>query len=302
MIKIFILFLYFLTRIQTPGIMNNTDKKQADEPIISFGLIADVQYCNCDKTGSRYYRNSLPKLEEAIGGLNAADLDFIINLGDLIDRDFKSFEPVLNILKNSRHRIYHLHGNHDYNVRNGYKKKICDLLTGKDSYYSFSRYGFRFIALNSCEISTYSGSRRSAVVARDMITRLSNKGYPNAFEWNGGMSEDQIEWLRSELENASINNEYVLVFSHHTVEPAGTHNIYNREEILELISAYDNIIAWFCGHDHSGGYGNFNRTHFVILHGMVETAESNAWAIVEIYDNKLWIKGRGREKSQILAY
>ncbi|MDZ7738966.1 MAG: metallophosphoesterase [Bacteroidales bacterium] len=282
--------------------MNNTDKKQTDEPLISFGLISDVQYCNCDKTGSRYYRNSLPKLEEAIGELNATDLDFIINLGDLIDRDFKSFEPVLNTLKNSRHTIYHLHGNHDYSVSNRYKKNINDILTGKDSYYSFSLHGFRFIALNSCEISTYSGSRRSAVMARDIITRLSSKGYPNAFEWNGGMSKNQIEWFRSELKDARDNNEYVLVFSHHTVEPAGTHNIFNREEILELISGYDNIIAWFCGHDHSGGYGNFNSTHFVIMHGMVETADRNAWAVVEVYDNKLYIKGRGREKSQILAY
>ncbi len=302
MIRIFILFLYYLICTQTPGTMNRTDKKHADEPVLSFGLIADVQYCNCENTGSRYYSNSLSKLEKAIEELNSTDLDFIFNLGDLIDRDYKSFEPVLDILNDSRHSIYHLHGNHDYNVRKKYKKKIHDILTGKDSYYSFSRQGFRFIALNSCEISTYSGSRRSAAMAQEIIDRLSSKGYPNAFEWNGAMSADQIEWFRSELKDASDNNEYVLVFSHHTVEPAGTHNIYNREEILELISAYDNIIAWFCGHDHSGGYGNFNRTHFVIMHGMVETADSNAWALVEIYNNKIWIKGRGREKSQILAY
>lgn len=282
--------------------MNNQDKKQSAGPVLSFGLIADVQYCNCDKTASRYYRNSLPKLEEAIYDMNATDLGFIFNMGDLIDRDFESFEPVLDILRDSRHMIYHLHGNHDYSVRNRHKKYIPHILTGTESYYSFSSHGFRFIALNSCEISTYSGSSRAAASARKIIAALDAKGHPNAFEWNGGMSEVQVEWFRSELEDARDNNEYVLVFSHHTVEPAGTHNIYNREEILEIISGYDNIIAWFCGHDHSGGYANFNRTHFIIMHSMVETADSNAWAVAEIYDNKLWVKGRGREKSRILSY
>lgn len=302
MIKIFILFLYILTPIQTPGIMNNTDKKEAYEPVLSFGIIADAQYCNCEETGSRYYRNSLSKLENALEAMNDTDLEFIFNLGDLIDRDFESFEPVLNILEESRHRIFHLHGNHDYSVSDRHKKKIQGILTGRDSYYSFSRQGFRFIALNSCEISTYSGSNRSAASARKIIARLGSEGRPNAYEWNGGMSTAQVEWFRSELEEAVMNNENVLVFSHHTVEPAGTHNIFNREEILELISGYDNIIAWFCGHDHSGGYDNFNSTHFIIMHGMVETADSNAWAVVELYGNKLWIKGRGREKNRILAY
>ncbi|MBN2632621.1 MAG: hypothetical protein JXR66_03630 [Bacteroidales bacterium] len=65
---------------------------------------------------------------------------------------------------------------------------------------------------------------------------------------------------------------------------------------------YDNIIAWFSGHNHAGNYGNFNMIHFVTFRGMVETAERNSFAVVEVYPNKIWIKGSGREKSQILAY
>jgi hypothetical protein len=35
---------------------------------------------------------------------------------------------------------------------------------------------------------------------------------------------------------------------------------------------------------------------------MVETDSTNSFALVEVYKNKIWIRGNGREKSQILAF
>jgi len=72
--------------------------------------------------------------------------------------------------------------------------------------------------------------------------------------------------------------------------------------VLGILGSYDNIIAWFAGHDHRGGYGNFNLIHCVTFRGMVETADENSFAIVDVYKNKIWIRGFGREKSRILAY
>ena len=54
--------------------------------------------------------------------------------------------------------------------------------------------------------------------------------------------------------------------------------------------------------NHSGGYGNYNFVHCVNFKGMVDTKETNAYSVVEIYHNKIWIKGRGRERAQRLAY
>ena len=42
--------------------------------------------------------------------------------------------------------------------------------------------------------------------------------------------------------------------------------------------------------------------HFVTMKGMVESNNSTSYAIVEVYDNKIWIRGAGREMSRILAY
>jgi hypothetical protein len=35
---------------------------------------------------------------------------------------------------------------------------------------------------------------------------------------------------------------------------------------------------------------------------MVETENTGSFARVDVYGNKIWITGSGREKSQILAY
>jgi hypothetical protein len=60
---------------------------------IKIGVFADCQYCDCETAGSRFYRNSPAKLEECINKFNSVeDIDFIIGLGDLIDRDFSSFD------------------------------------------------------------------------------------------------------------------------------------------------------------------------------------------------------------------
>jgi len=302
MIRIFILFLYTIIVTQPPVFMSIEDNKQTDRVILSFGVIADVQYCESRSYGSRFFSKSLTKLDAAINDLNKSNIDFIVNLGDLIDRDFKSYEPVMQILEKSDNSIYHVLGNHDFTVKRRYRKNVRDKLTGDETYYSFTKYGFRFIMLNTCEISNYYGPVLSAIKARMIVDKLKSKGCQNAFDWNGEMSKKQIEWFKSELAEARDRDEHVMIFSHHTIEPAGPHNVFNREEILEIVSDYDNIIAWFCGHDHSGSYSCSHNIHFVTMKGMVETPDKTSWAIVEIYNNRLWIKGKGMEISRILEY
>ena len=58
-----------------------------DKPLVRFGAIADPQYAPAAPRGTRYYANSLWKLSEAIEKLNGENLDFVVTLGDIIDRD-----------------------------------------------------------------------------------------------------------------------------------------------------------------------------------------------------------------------
>jgi manganese-dependent ADP-ribose/CDP-alcohol diphosphatase len=276
---------------------------QDQVPLFSFGLITDIQYCDCDSAGTAFYRSSLFKLEEAVRSFRIDSPAFIINMGDIIEKDFIPYKAVYNILDTAGIRIYPISGNHDYSVEPRFKKRIPPLQQNNEGYYSFVYDNYRFILLNGNELSTYSSNNKSAIKdANDYILKLKNDGGINGMEWNGGMRSKQLLWLTNQLNTATANNEKVFIMCHFPVFPENDHNLLNYKEVLTILEGYTNIIAWFNGHNHVGNYGNFNMIHFVTMKGMVETENVNSFAFVEVYKNKIWIKGSGREKSQILAY
>jgi len=276
--------------------------EQEQIPLFTFGIITDIQYCNCEPAGTRFYRSSLPKLREAVSSFIADSMAFIVDLGDLIDKDFASYTPVMNILDSSGLKVWHVTGNHDYSVDQKFKKRIPQLEGKREGYYSFNKENYRFIVLNGNDVSTYgAGNKKVIEEAQQLIRKLQADGEPNAIGWNGGVGEKQMTWFRSQLDEAKGKGEKVIIFCHFPVWPENQHNLLNYREVLTLLEKYDNILAWFSGHNHAGNYGNFNLIHFVTLRGMVETEANTSYAEIEIYKNKIWIKGSGREKSQILA-
>jgi len=108
---------------------------EEQKPLFSFGLIADVQYCDCDPAGNRYFRSSLAKLEEAMISFRIDSPAFVVNLGDMIEKDFASYKAVYNILDTAGFKIYHTTGNHDYSVEPRLKKRIPPLQSNKEGYY-----------------------------------------------------------------------------------------------------------------------------------------------------------------------
>ena len=68
----------------------------------AFGVIADCQYCDDPGSGVRKYAASENKLNKCVSHLNKMDLEYVIHLGDFIDRDINSFDvvtPIYNQLK-----------------------------------------------------------------------------------------------------------------------------------------------------------------------------------------------------------
>ncbi|MGD0340393.1 MAG: metallophosphoesterase [Bacteroidales bacterium] len=284
-----------------------TDKQKINDQrrkvLLSFGIVTDVQYCDCQPEETRYYRSSTGKLREAMNAFRSDSVNFVVNLGDLIDRDYESYKPVMDILDSSGLKIYHLTGNHDYSVDPRYKKRLPLPQPSREGYYSFVISHFRFIALNGNEVSTYASTNKLQIKqAEEYISLLRDSGRLNAFDWNGGVSVKQLGWLKDQLDESVSKNEKVFILCHFPLFPEGTHNLLNYNDVLFLLGNYHNIIACFSGHDHSGGYGNFNMIHFVTIKGMVETENTGSYARVDVYGNKIWITGSGREKSQILAY
>ena len=68
-------------------------------PQFSFGVVADIQYADQASAGRRDYRGSIGKLESCVAAMNREKLDFVIQLGDLVDSGADNLERILNLLK-----------------------------------------------------------------------------------------------------------------------------------------------------------------------------------------------------------
>ena len=267
-------------------------------PVLRFGLIADVQYCDCDTKGTRFYRNSLAKLDSAVADLNNQHVQFTINLGDLVDRNPEDLDAVVSRQKLLNRPVYNTLGNHDYDgVDNN--KKLYNKLELRNDYYSFKKKGWRFIVLNTNEVASYSniGGTSKEQELSIMLDNIRKRNGNNGKDWNGGISSRQMEWLKKRLQNADKKNERVLIFSHHPLYPAEGYTALNDVEILETISPFSNVKGLISGHHHAGAYGVYKGIPCITIEGMVETEKENAYAVVDIYEDKLLITGRGRAKS-----
>lgn len=277
----------------------------SERPLLRIGLVADAQFADVAPAGTRHYRRSLAKLGEAVERFNREDLAFVVHLGDLIDREWSSFDAILPVLSTCRHPVRHVLGNHDFEVADSLKPRVPERLGMGTRHHAFAAGGFRFLVLDTNDVSTYAhpaDSPRTAG-ARDRLSVLEGSGLAQARPWNGALGEKQLAWFSRQLEAARQAGEPVVVFSHHPLHPAGGHNAWNDEEVLAIAGGHDSpVVAWFCGHNHAGAFGSRDGVHHVTLHGMVETEATNAFAVARLHADRIQLEGHGREPSRTLAF
>ncbi|MGI8605316.1 MAG: metallophosphoesterase [Verrucomicrobiales bacterium] len=272
-----------------------------DQPHLRFGVIADCQYADqeVDPKLNRHYRLSPQKLSEAVEHLNLSSLDFVVNVGDTIDRRFQSFEKVLPIFRALRMQCYHVLGNHDFDVAEDVKAIVARRLGIEGStYFAWNRKGWRFVVLDGNEVSLFAHPRASPAYLESEKYYQSIGG--KAPTYNGAVGAGQLRWLRGQLEASRLHHERVIVFCHYPVFPENHHNLWNASELLKLISPFNDVVAaWMNGHNHGGNYGVKDGIHFVNFKGMVDTTE-NCWAEVAVFADRLEITGYAREPSRDL--
>lgn len=218
------------------------------QPIISFGLIADIQYAdnedrwNFTQTNLRRYRNALKLVDEACQYWmkKSSRISFILQLGDIIDgiaftnqTSSKDLNSVLETFAKyfPSFPIYHIWGNHEL-----YNFSRADLLTGplcsfetKDIYPA--HYGtisvcpnLRIIALDTYEVSALGVEESSEVYIQAIeLLRKHNhnenlnsptdlRGHQRRFvQFNGGISSKQLDWLKDQLTDSKCRNEKVIL-------------------------------------------------------------------------------------------
>lgn len=246
----------------------------------AFGVVTDIQYGDKMTRYARHYRESLRKTTECVAEFNARSLDFVIELGDLMDgyqndtdHSLRDLDAVLPILGALRAPLYFVMGNH---CVNGGREKVMARLKLEKSYYDFTRPaapGWRFIVLDGT---------------------LAGYGVPGA---------KQTDWLKTRLADAGKAGQRVLLFCHFPLlQPEGRdHRMKDKdvEPIVAILKEYSCVAAWFSGHDHRGGYVERDGIHYMNFKGMVE-AVSNAYAVVTLDGDQMKIKGFGNEPSREL--
>ena len=281
------------------------DVGPAAQPGLSFGVTADIQYADRDTASGRHFRASLKRLEECVADLNSHDLDFTIQLGDLIDRDPASFDRVLPLFDRLTMPRYHVLGNHDFPMPRG---QVLEKLGLEAAYYSFSYDGWRFLVLDTVDVAMGGGwpeDSQNYRQARQWVEKLRAEGMSEDETCSRcGVGERQKQWLTDTLREARERGERAIVFGHIPIVAAPRcewASFHNHEEIREVLESAGCVAAYFSGHDHKGGYAHQEGIHHVRVEGMVEGPDETAYATVGLFDDQLEINGVGRTPSRVLA-
>ncbi len=266
------------------------------------GVVSDCQYCNCDVKWDRYYKKAPKRLKEAVATLNKDTLSYTIHLGDFIDKDIKSLDSILPTWKKLKSTSYHVLGNHDFDVKDSLKAVVISKLDIKNRYYSIKENGWRFIILDGNDLSFFGAlSQKKKLQTDSIFNLLKDKNLPYLKKWNGALSNKQLSWVKSELEEATLQNEKVGFYCHFPIFPIDQHNIWNREQFLTLINPYKNVKFFFNGHNHAGAYELVNNVHYLTFKGMVDTENTSAFAKVNFGKDTITVEGFYREPSRKLA-
>lgn len=279
----------------------SSGQDEAEErPILSFGLITDVQYADADPEGERHYRESIPKLRTAVEWLSGKGLPFTLHLGDFIDRDFAGFATLLPLLQPLGHSVRHLLGNHDYTVSDAEKEQVVAALGMARDYYSFRSSGVRFLMIDTNDLSVYKYSQGSPgdLDAEAILGKLVAQKNNSAQPWNGGVSGKQLQWLEGELSAADAAKEPVIICGHHPLLPADGHQAWNSPKIVEMIDRHPCVVAYFNGHFHDGAEVVRKGVAYITFKSMLHEPETNAYSMIRLFRDRLEIEGNGREKSR----
>lgn len=269
-------------------------------PQLTFGVIADPQYADAKTKGTRFYKNSLTKLTNAISELNKHPLQFTVTLGDVIDRDLKSFDAILPIYKTAKSPQTFILGNHDFDVADEDKSKVLPKLGLEKSYYSQTHGDWHFIYLDGNDVSIYRHPQNSPQTKAAKKKHSTLKSKPNS-KGCGSIGKDQMQWLTEELDNATKSNKRIIVFNHFPVIPIqNNHNIWNAHEIVELLTSHKNVVAYMNGHNHKGNYTIHKGCHFINIKGMVEGETTTPYAIVKCFADRIEINGFDTEPDRNL--
>ena len=254
----------------------------ADSVSTRIGLMTDLHHADKSANGSRYYRETLTKLQESNDRLRDEKLAAVVELGDLIDAA-ETVETELTWLREvdrvfsglSRQRHYVL-GNHCVDTLT--KDEFLKTVGQKESYYSFDLGAYRGLILDACFRSDGQSYGRKN-------SRWNDANIPAA----------EFDWLKQDLRS---QNHPTIVFVHQRLDVENDHGVRNAAAVRKELEAAGHVLAVFQGHSHQNDYREINGIHYCTLRAMVEGtgAENNGYSLLEASPAGLKLTGFRQQK------
>lgn len=261
--------------------------EQDVQPLLRAGLMTDLHYADKEPTRTRFYREALAKLDEAVAVMNREKPSLVIELGDLIDQADSVEREIewLKVIESHYARLamsrYYVLGNHC--VGSLTKREFAAHTQSTGGRASFETGGVTFLILDAC--------------FRADGTPYERKN----FDWkDANLPRAELAWLESELSRCSGP---VIVLAHQRLDNDRAHAVQNAAAVRSLLEKSGRVLAVFQGHSHKNDYQQIAGIHYTTLVAMVEGsgADNNGYAMLDIMaDGSLRLKGFRRQVERTL--
>ncbi|MBV6499657.1 MAG: 3',5'-cyclic adenosine monophosphate phosphodiesterase CpdA [Prosthecobacter sp.] len=258
-------------------------------PLLRVGLMTDLHYADKEPARTRFYREALAKLDEAVQVMNRKKPALVVELGDFIDQAdsvekeiewLKTMESHFARLAMPRHYVL---GNHCVGTLT--KQEFAAHTQASGSHESFEAGGVTFLILDAC--------------FRSDGTPYSRRN----FDWkDANIPANQLSWLDDRLAKASGP---VIVLAHQRLDADKAHAVQNAAAVRSLLEKSGKVLGVFQGHSHKNGYQQINGIHYTTLVAMVEGsgAENNGYTLLDIHaDGSLRLNGFRQQVDRALKH
>ena len=135
---------------------------------------------------------------------------------------------------------------------------------------------------------------------------MQNKNNPEGHEgparrfvqFGGGVSAEQLDWLKQQLADAKAGNQHVIVCGHLPLHPdtcIGTCLLWNYEEVLQAIWSAGSVVATIAGHAHNVS-SSMTHQHGTCQHGTI------TWTVADSLSHTAGAQFSGSLPSQPVPY
>ena len=259
------------------------------KPLLRAGLMTDLHYADKEPTKTRFYREALAKLDEAVDFMNREKPTVVVELGDFIDQAdsveremewLKTMESHFARLAMPRHYVL---GNHCVGTLT--KQEFAAHTKATGGHAAFEENGMTFLILDAC--------------FREDGAPYERKN----FNWqDANLPKAELAWLEASLAKAGGP---VIVFAHQRLDMDKAHAVCNAAEVRALLEKSGKVLAVFQGHSHKNDYQQIAGIHYTTLVAMVEGSgmENNGYSMLDIMaDGSLRLNGFRRQLHRTLNH